>query len=81
MSLLDSIFESRARELARRTGRRTFLGRLGLLLVGGAALPLLPISRAAGQPTNQPRPVHAGARILADSTLAQLVGVESAQAR
>jgi methylamine dehydrogenase light chain len=44
-----------ARALARRTSRRGFLGSLGALLVGGAALPLLPVARAAGPP-RAPRP-------------------------
>ncbi|MBM4268499.1 MAG: hypothetical protein FJ144_18130 [Deltaproteobacteria bacterium] len=44
---LDRWCEDAARGLARRFGRRSFLSRLGLGLVGGAALPLLPVARAA----------------------------------
>ena len=55
MTRFDRFFEGRAREIARRSGRRSFLGRLGALLVGGAALPLLPISRAAAQSRSGPR--------------------------
>ena len=47
MSRLDEWLESSARRLARRTGRRTFLARVGGLLVGAAAVPLLPVARAA----------------------------------
>lgn len=47
MSRLDAWLERGTREVARRTGRRSFLARLGVLLVGGSALPLLPIARAA----------------------------------
>ena len=55
MKPFDSFIERRTRDVARRTGRRTFLGRLGLLLVGGSTIPLLPISRAAAQSTSNPR--------------------------
>jgi methylamine dehydrogenase light chain len=41
------------RFLARRSSRRGFLARLAALLVGGAALPLLPVARSAsGAPSN-----------------------------
>jgi methylamine dehydrogenase light chain len=45
MTRLDRWFENRARDTARKTGRRTFLARLGRVLLGAAALPLLPVSR------------------------------------
>lgn len=48
MSEFDRWVESSARMLARRLPRRSLLRRLGTLLVGGAALPLLPVARAAG---------------------------------
>ena len=47
MSWLDRLLESNSRKLARRTSRRSVLTGLGTLLVGGAALPLLPVARAA----------------------------------
>src|SRR5262245_58374806 len=47
MSGIDGWFARAARRLARRTSRRHFLARLGALLLGGAALPLLPIARPA----------------------------------
>ncbi len=46
---VDSWLEQRARQVARRTSRRSFLARVGGLIVGGAALPLLPVARAAAQ--------------------------------
>ncbi len=46
---LDRLVERSARGVARRTSRRSFLTRLGTLLVGGAALPLLPVARAADE--------------------------------
>jgi methylamine dehydrogenase light chain len=49
-SALDRWLEARARGLARRTSRRGFLARLGALLAGGAAFPLLPVARAAAEP-------------------------------
>ena len=48
MTVLDRWFEQGARQVARQTGRRTFIARLGGLLAGGAALPLLPVARSAG---------------------------------
>lgn len=42
----DRWIERGARGVARRTSRRSFLTRLGTALVGGAALPLLPVARA-----------------------------------
>src|SRR6266403_275610 len=44
---LDSLCERATRALARRTSRRSFLTRLGTALAGTAALPLLPMARAA----------------------------------
>jgi methylamine dehydrogenase light chain len=45
----DRLFERVARGLAQRTSRRSVLARAGTLLVGGAALPLLPVARAVAQ--------------------------------
>ena len=56
MSRLDEWIESSARRLARRAGRRTFLARIGGLLVGAAALPLLPVARAAPERARVPAP-------------------------
>ena len=46
MSWIDHTLERSARRAARGISRRSFLARLGSALVGGAALPLLPVSRA-----------------------------------
>ena len=50
MTEIDRWFTRAARRLARRTSRRSFLTRFGALLAGGAALPLLPVARAAAPP-------------------------------
>jgi len=50
----DGWLEQQARRVARRTSRRGFLSRMGGLIVGGGALPLLPVARAAAQGT-EPR--------------------------
>jgi methylamine dehydrogenase light chain len=43
---IDRLVERTVRQFARRTSRRSFLTRVGTLLVGTAALPLLPVARA-----------------------------------
>jgi len=43
---IDRLVERALRQLARRTSRRSFLTRVGTLLVGTAAMPLLPVARA-----------------------------------
>jgi methylamine dehydrogenase light chain len=47
MKWLDVFVENSARAMARRTSRRGLLGGLGRLLVGVAALPLLPVARGS----------------------------------
>jgi methylamine dehydrogenase light chain len=49
MSGFDRWVEASTRALARKLPRRSLLRRLGLVLVGGATLPLLPVARAAGE--------------------------------
>ncbi len=49
MKWLDKLTTSFSRNLVHRTSRRHVLTRLGTLAMGGAALPLLPIARAAAQ--------------------------------
>ncbi len=47
MNRIDRWFAQAARQLARRTSRRSFLSGLGAMLAGGAAIPLLPVARPA----------------------------------
>lgn len=47
MSRLDGWFEGLTRESARRLSRRSWISRFGAVLVGSAAIPLLPVARAA----------------------------------
>lgn len=55
MSRFDLLFEGVARGWARRLPRRHFLSRMGRVVAGGAALPLLPVARGSAQ-TNDPAP-------------------------
>ena len=48
MKWLDQFLEKSSRKVARETSRRSFITGLGTLLVGSAAVPLLPVARAAG---------------------------------
>ena len=48
---LDEKARASFRLLARRISRRSFLGRLGAMLAGAAALPLLPVARSFAQQT------------------------------
>lgn len=45
MKRFDQFSQRMSRGLARRTSRRSLLSNLGMFLVGGAVLPLLPIAR------------------------------------
>jgi len=47
LSWIDAIVERNSRLLAARHSRRSVLARISLLVVGAAALPLLPVSRLA----------------------------------
>jgi methylamine dehydrogenase light chain len=49
MSKLDRWTEAAARALARRVSRRSFVRRVGALVVGAGALPLLPVARASSR--------------------------------
>ncbi|MCY4428089.1 MAG: methylamine dehydrogenase (amicyanin) light chain [Halieaceae bacterium] len=51
---LDEVTMQSSRQLTRRTSRRHLLTRLGILLVGGSSLPLLPVARATGNAGGYP---------------------------
>jgi methylamine dehydrogenase light chain len=53
---IDRLVEGAARNLARRTSRRHMLARVGAILVGSAAYPLLPVARAAEDDGRVPAP-------------------------
>uniref|UniRef100_UPI003F492DC9 methylamine dehydrogenase light chain n=1 Tax=Cupriavidus yeoncheonensis TaxID=1462994 RepID=UPI003F492DC9 len=46
MKWMDAIFERKARAVAQRHGRRSALSRMGKLMLGAAAVPLLPVDRS-----------------------------------
>lgn len=50
MNAIDRWFADLTRAVARQSSRRSFLARVGTLLVGAAAVPLLPVARAHGAP-------------------------------
>jgi len=47
MKWLDDLTEDSTRAVARRSSRRSLLGRLAAALVGASTLPLLPVERGA----------------------------------
>ncbi|MCF6193233.1 MAG: hypothetical protein L3J46_02735 [Kangiellaceae bacterium] len=47
MKFIDRFFEKSARSVAQRSSRRGLLKNLSAALVGGAAIPLLPVARAS----------------------------------
>ena len=54
MRYLDKIGERAIRRLARQTSRRSFLSRLGAVVVAAPLFPLLPVQRAAAQKAPKP---------------------------
>jgi methylamine dehydrogenase light chain len=44
---LDKFSEDSARSVARQSSRRGFIAKVGTLMIGGAAVPLLPVARAS----------------------------------
>lgn len=46
---MDKIIERLTRAVAQRTSRRSFIARIGTLVVGGMMIPLLPVDRATAQ--------------------------------
>lgn len=51
MKWLDTLTERSARDLARRTSRRSLLGSLSAAIVGAAVIPLLPVARGVAANT------------------------------
>ncbi len=59
MKWLDSLTEKRTRSIAQHSSRRSFLGKLAGVVVGGAAtIPLLPVARSSEE--GNPAPVESG---------------------
>ncbi len=61
MSRLDRWLEDSARGLARRSGRRSFLARVGRFsagLIGASMVPVLPVARASNEPRRLPDEVE-----------------------
>jgi len=56
MKWLDRLTEGSVRAVARRTSRRSVLAGLGTILVGAAAVPLLPVARGAEVKAGKPAP-------------------------
>ena len=60
MKMIDRFSELGTRHVARRSSRRGFLSRVGTVLIGGAAIPLLPVARASGSESKAAAPDEAG---------------------
>lgn len=61
MNWLDRLFVKGTRNMARSTSRRHFLGRLGILVAGGAVgLPLLPVKRGVAADSLRVQPGESG---------------------
>ncbi len=56
----DPFVERLARGAARGVSRRSFLAKLGTLLAGASAVPLLPVSRASAESPRAPAPAEDG---------------------
>jgi methylamine dehydrogenase light chain len=66
---MDKLVEHLTRTVAQRTSRRSFLARLGKLVVGGMMIPLLPVNRvAASALAAEKKPPEKGASKLDDDT-------------
>ena len=48
MRWLDQLCINTVRKFARHSSRRNFLTKLGILLIGGSSMPLLPVARSMG---------------------------------
>lgn len=56
MNKLDRLVTRLSRRVAQHSSRRSFLAKIGGVLVGASALPLLPVARGAASSTRQPLP-------------------------
>jgi methylamine dehydrogenase light chain len=66
---MDKLVEQLTRTVAQRTSRRSFLARLGKLVVGGMMIPLLPVNRVAAPALGaEKKPPAKGASKLNDDT-------------
>ena len=54
MKWIDSFAEGLSRNVAQRTSRRSLLGNLGVMLLGAATVPLLPVARGNETPATKP---------------------------
>ncbi|MFO1469146.1 MAG: methylamine dehydrogenase light chain [Steroidobacteraceae bacterium] len=54
MKWMDRVTERFSRNVAQRTSRRGVLGGLGVMMLGAAAFPLLPVARGAEAPAAKP---------------------------
>jgi len=59
MHWLDKYSEKSARSIARQSSRRSFIARIGTVLLGGASIPLLPVARADNS-ARAPAPAESG---------------------
>jgi len=59
MKWLDKFSENSARSVARQSSRRSFIARVGTLMLGTAAVPLLPVARASDN-ARAPAPGESG---------------------
>jgi methylamine dehydrogenase light chain len=59
MKWLDRFSENSARTIARQSSRRSFVARLGTVMLGAAAVPLLPVARAS-ESSRPPAPEESG---------------------
>ena len=53
LDLIDRLMQRSLRQVAHRHGRRSFITRVGVAMVGGAALPMLPFDRSGSFGTAQ----------------------------
>ena len=60
MQWLDRFTVRSTRRMAQLTSRRNFIAKLGAFMVGGATVPVLPVARAEGAPSQPGAPSETG---------------------